>query len=310
MKNILSILTLAVLTLSINAQNTFLNPSFELWENNVPIDWSTLATPVVGNLSVISKSTDANSGNFSVKIGAKKLIIPISGISTAPGLITNGTLDVMGLALLDLENLDISQLSNLITNGTQLTEKPLKVSGFYKWNPASANDEQFLMATLVISENNGIREVIGLGNYSTALDFKNSAKSSFSAFECNIMYINPNATPTELVFLALTMSLDDAATSFGTLLLDDVLMTTEIGMQPITKEKEAELAIYPNPSTGDFKLNVKSKVELSVYNQLGQIVIPTMNYTPNTKLFINEKGIYYIKIKDSNGTKTKKLIIK
>ncbi|MFA6806087.1 MAG: T9SS type A sorting domain-containing protein [Bacteroidales bacterium] len=310
MKKILSILVLSLFALSINAQNAFLNAGFELWTGSVPTNWNTLSIPVIGSLSNISKSTDVHSGSFAVKISAKNLIVPISGVSTAPGLLTNGTLDVMGLAQLDLDNIDITQISTLITDGTTLTEKPLRVSGYYSWNPVSETNEQFLITTLVISDDSGTREVIGISNFTTSTDILGTLKATYSPFESEIVYLNPNATPTELIFLAITMNSDSTATSFGYLLLDDVVMATQIGIEEITKDTKNPITIYPNPTNGEFRLNVKSKVEVSVYNQLGQVVIPEMNYTPNSKISIKDKGIYFVRIKDTKGTKTQKLIVK
>ncbi|MDD2191349.1 MAG: T9SS type A sorting domain-containing protein [Bacteroidales bacterium] len=310
MKKILSVLAISLLAISMNAQNAFLNAGFETWTGGLPTNWNTLTIPIAGNLSNISKSTDANSGSFAVKIAAKTLPVTISGMTTAPGLLTNGTLDVMGLAQMDFENIDFTQLSSLITNGTLLTERPTTVSGYYSWNPVNENYEQFIFATLVISNASGTREVVGIANYTNVPEFTGSMKATYASFESEITYLNPTATPTELVFLAITMNADLNATSFGYLLLDDVSMTTQIGLEKITNDTKTPLVIYPNPTSGEFRLNVKSNVEVSVYNQLGQVVIPPMNYSPNTKVSVKEKGIYFVRIKDAKGTKTQKLIVK
>lgn len=309
MKKILSFLVLSFFALSMNAQNAFINGGFETWSGSLPVGWKTLSALGV-NLSNVSKSTEANSGNYAVKIAGKKLMVPIAGMTSAPGLITNATLNVMGLAQLDMDNIDLTQLSNLLTDGTDLTEKPTKVSGYYSWNASAGNNEQFLIATLVISDLSGTREVIGMANFADIPEFNGSMKATYASFESEIMYLNPTAIPTELVFLALTMSTDSNATSFGYLLLDDVTMTTQIGLEKITNDKKTPLVIYPNPTSGEFRLNVKSNVEISVYNQLGQVVIPPMNYSPNAKVSVKEKGVYYVRIKDVNGTKTQKLIVK
>jgi hypothetical protein len=65
-----------------------------------------------------------------------------------------------------------------------------------------------------------------------------------------------------------------------------------------------------NPTSGEFKLNVNSDVEVSVYNQLGQVIIPAREYAPNKTLSVKEKGIYFVRIKDSKGFKTQKLVVK
>ena len=310
MKKILSFLVLSFFALSMNAQNAFVNGGFETWSGSLPTGWKTLS--ILGsNLSNISKSTESHSGSFAVKIASKKLPIPISGVSTAPGFLTNGDVDVMGLAQLDLANPGdiISQLPNLITNGTPLTEKPTTISGYYSWNPNNAVNEQFLLISLVVSNSSGTREVIGTGIFTNS-EILGTTKATYTQFESEIIYMNPTATPTEFIFLALTMNSDSNATSFGNLLLDDVVMTTTIGLEKITGDTKTPLVIYPNPTTGEFRLNVKSKVEVSVYNQLGQVVVAPMDYTPNSKVSVKDKGIYYVRIKDANSTKTQKLIVK
>ena len=288
MKKILSVLAISLLAISMNAQNAFLNAGFETWTGGLPTNWNTLTIPPAGNLSNISKSTNTNSGSFAVKIAAKTLPVTISGMTTAPGLLTNGTLDVMGLAQMDYENIDFTQLSSLVNE----------------------NYEQFIFATLVISNASGTREVVGIANYTNVPEFTGSMKATYASFESEITYLNPTATPTELVFLAITMNADLNATSFGYLLLDDVSIATQIGLEKITNDTKTPLVIYPNPTSGEFRLNVKSNVEVSVYNQLGQVVIPPMNYSPNTKVSVKEKGIYFVRIKDAKGTKTQKLIVK
>ncbi|MFA7082470.1 MAG: T9SS type A sorting domain-containing protein [Bacteroidales bacterium] len=312
MKKILSFLVLSFFALSMNAQNAFVNGGFETWSsgsNTLPTDWKTLSL-LGSNLSNISKSTDSHSGSLAVKIAGKKLMIQIPGISAAPGFLTNGDVDVMGLAQLDFSSPDImNQLPNIITNGTPLNRKPTTISGYYNWNPINGMSEQFLLISLVVSNTSGTREVIGTGIF-TQTDILGTTKETYTEFNSEIIYMNPNATPTEFIFLALTMNLDSTSTTFGSLLLDDLSMTTVIGLEKINNDTKTPLVIYPNPTTGEFRLNVKSKVEVSVYNQLGQVVVSPMDYTPNTKVYVKEKGIYFVRIKDANSTKTQKLIVK
>ena len=79
----------------------------------------------------------------------------------------------------------------------------------------------------------------------------------------------------------------------------------------------SDFFIYPNPSNGQFNLNVKNineDVNLIITNTLGQNVFNKTisaenlaNETVNTNL---STGVYYVSVKSASGTFTKKLTIK
>ncbi len=311
MKKILLFLVISFFALSINAQNVFQNPGFENWTGTTPNNWNTLGVSGI-NLSDISRSTESHSGNYAVSIGATSF----SGMKI-PGFLTNSTIDMASLMTLftngiDLSNFsdpsDFSQFLNFFTNGIQLTQVPTSVNGYYNWSPIDNANEIFILYSIVISNVSGQREVVGGSVY--PLTIPASSKATYNSFESPITYIDGGNTPTELIFFALTTSLDTNATTFGKLLLDDLSITTEAGLNEVSNNKTNSFVIYPNPSRGEFRLNVKSQVEVSVYNQLGQVVVPSMIYTPNKTIKIGEKGVYFVRVKDNNGYKTQKLIIK
>ncbi|MFA6200063.1 MAG: T9SS type A sorting domain-containing protein [Bacteroidales bacterium] len=313
MKKILLFLVISFFALSINAQNVFQNPGFENWTGTTPNNWNTLGVLGV-NLSNITSSSESHSGNYAVSIGAKQLsstIATMLGISqlAVPGLLTNATIDMTSLLSLftsDSMNLSNEQVMSIFTNGTILTERPTSVNGYFSWNPIDNINEIPSIMSFVVSEESGTREIVGVGIYSPSIPI--DSKATYTSFECPIIYSNQN-TPTELIFIALTTSLDTAATTFGNLLLDDLSITTEAGLNEVPNNSNNSY-IYPNPSRGEFRLNVKSQVEVSVYNQLGQVVVPSMIYNPNKTIKIGEKGVYFVRVKDNNSYKTQKLIIK
>ena len=89
-----------------------------------------------------------------------------------------------------------------------------------------------------------------------------------------------------------------------------------IGINEITLNQN--VYIYPNPSSGDFIINVEnagvSVADVSVYNALGEAIIQKRIIVPSggeMKVDLNNKpdGIYMIKMKTSAGTVTKKVIL-
>jgi len=94
------------------------------------------------------------------------------------------------------------------------------------------------------------------------------------------------------------------------------------GTQSTTVEELAtkvNFNIYPNPSQGEVTINLKNLLgndQLQVINVLGEVVYSeVLNKTSNQTIKIepsvfNSKGIYFIKVSNSETSITKKLIIK
>ena len=69
-------------------------------------------------------------------------------------------------------------------------------------------------------------------------------------------------------------------------------------------------AIYPNPTTTDFTIEVNSPMNLIIYNSLGQIIY-SEKIINNTKINKSEigSGIFIVEISDNNSVEKHKLII-
>ena len=97
MKKLFLVLAVSLMCFTTKAQQ-FTNPSFENWAANMPQGWSTLG--FMGfNLCTMEQSTDANTGNYSVKIAPKVLDATIAAIMQMdsmafPGFLTNGNFNI------------------------------------------------------------------------------------------------------------------------------------------------------------------------------------------------------------------------
>jgi hypothetical protein len=92
--------------------------------------------------------------------------------------------------------------------------------------------------------------------------------------------------------------------------------TTEIQLNFAPTWEEFGFKIYPNPGNGIFtadinKLNIAGEIILVVYNQFGEEVFSTIvqNELIQLNLSFLSKGMYFIKISDSEHSKCKKLVI-
>jgi hypothetical protein len=72
-------------------------------------------------------------------------------------------------------------------------------------------------------------------------------------------------------------------------------------------EQENKITIYPNPNQGAFSIhsNFNTPCDLEIYNSLGQIVLQTTINNATHQVVLNDKnkGIYFVKIKETNASK-------
>lgn len=113
-----------------------------------------------------------------------------------------------------------------------------------------------------------------------------------------------------------SMSFWDANTGWATLDFGTILYyKNNLGTTDLVNKKG--ISIYPNPNDGTFYLNIKNpkaKLQIEIYNVVGQKVFETTNYDQkvnNQITFGKQKvGIYFIKVNDGENTFNDKMIIK
>lgn len=83
----------------------------------------------------------------------------------------------------------------------------------------------------------------------------------------------------------------------------------------LTQDKPSlNFTLFPNPITSEFFIsidNISGKINLTIYNILGEIVLSENNYISNSSIDVQnvKSGIYFVSIKDENGnTSVKKLV--
>lgn len=69
-------------------------------------------------------------------------------------------------------------------------------------------------------------------------------------------------------------------------------------------------AIYPNPSNGDFTLDLAEPSDVDIYNSLGQHYMSLVKVEGRQNLHIDQTGMYIVRISTANGCETKKIIVK
>ena len=296
MKKLFLVLAVSLMCFTAKAQQ-FTNPSFETWAANTPQGWSTLG--FMGfNLCTMEQSTDANTGNYSVKIAPKFLDPTIAAIMQMdsmafPGFLTNGNFNIevfmqflpnAGSELTEEEYMYL--LTNIITGGLQIEEdnQPTSISGYYKFNYQPETEttyDYFEMMALLFGEVEGERTIVGMGAFYSDDVFAKTGE--FQQFEMPLYYL----------------------TEYPALYLDDIMINYSSSLEDV--ENTVATTIFPNPTSGKIRINCENNSYIQIVNPLGQVVKEINNYIPNSIIEIEQSGIYFVRI---NGEKTTKVIVK
>ena len=315
MKKIILIFILCALFSNINAQNTgtqFANSGFEQWTSFTaqPQNWNSLG--YMGyNLCEIAKSTEHVEGSYSLQLKPKQLSQMIASLlnvpqMTIPGFITNGQIDLMSLlsiasSLSDYENLEMNDymsilqnLKNVLSNGLRINDLPENIEGYYKFSPVNS-DDIFVIAAYTLGQVGDSNTVTGGGVF-----YANQQTEGFENFSISMNYLNSENVE-ELFLVAFVMNMNTEATEFGSVKLDNI----NINYSPIsscsTITTDDNIFAYPIPITNHyFNINIKTNENIQIFDLMGRKVKEITNYYPNTPIYIENKGIYIVKIADKN----------
>lgn len=312
MKKLFLVLAVSLMCFTTKAQQ-FTNPSFENWAANMPQGWSTLG--FMGfNLCTMEQSTDANTGDYSVKIAPKQLDASIAAMMQMepiafPGFLTNGNFNIevlmqfMQNAGSEITEEDyMNLLTNLITGGLQIEEdnQPTSVSGYYKFNWYNYDYDYFEIMAVLFGTVEGQRTVVGMG---LADGYPGAKTEGFQSFEMPIHYLSEQPA-NEIVLITIVAGDEFQTTNFPELYLDDMMINYSSSLEDV--ETEVATAIYPNPTNGKVRINCENNSHIQIVNPLGQVVKEINNYTSNSLIEIEQKGIYFVRV---NGEKATKLVV-
>ncbi len=99
--------------------------------------------------------------------------------------------------------------------------------------------------------------------------------------------------------------------------IDNVAVSQTVGIGS-SDNQQAEVRIYPNPTSGSFTVVVPNKSNYSsliVSNQIGQVMLDKQVDNSNNRIAINENsnwnsGVYFVKLSGDSGAVVEKIIIK
>jgi len=279
-------LTFLLLTVLFSSAQILPNPSFDLWEQfngyEEPQSWHTPNpyTALTG-VSVVTKSTDAYSGDYSAMLETKDLL---GGAFQAPGLLTLADFTV-----------DIVSGTYAFPGGIALADKVDKMTGMYKYAGANGDSASVIMVSFRHPEGQEI-DTVGIG-----YGFMHDA-SEWSPFTVNMIALS-NEQPDS--FNVIIMSSGSFDVNVGSQLwVDDVSLETVTGIFNLFEETSS-VNVYPNPASDFVKFEMENNVdnlELSVFDNAGrQIKQLTFNgKSAEINLSNFPAGVYSYRITNSD----------
>ena len=67
--------------------------------------------------------------------------------------------------------------------------------------------------------------------------------------------------------------------------------------------------IYPNPSNGDFTIELRQTSQVNVFNAMGQLIFGLNEANGLQHLHLNEAGVYFVRISNGYGVEVKKVVV-
>ena len=153
-------------------------------------------------------------------------------------------------------------------------------------------------------------------SFKTTFDGTHELTWNLTKFEKNkwVEIFHTFSTTNELENSTLKIDvIDDDVTGFGTgtFYIDDIQIYNQSSLS--LEELENRVVLYPNPAKDNLTIkNISNKAEVVVYNVLGAKFNPIKRDLGNDSYSLDLKrlpsGVYFIRIKESDKTITKKII--
>lgn len=317
-KNLLILSVFALVFTSGITYAQLINPGFETWTNDlaVPtamnpnsgnattgwIDYNFFNYSLVGSSPVsVFRCDTAHSGNYSARIETVIYTPTSYNIYKAWGIpfIGHNYLDTLGI----LFDGNLNETTQTYMPGIPCTQKLSSFSFYYKYAPKAGDTAE--CRVLLVKQ----RNAVGGGLVKIT-----SATSAWTQATIPFLYVD-TVQPDTLYILFSSSSLDRHPKPGSIFWIDDASVTILSSVNDI--QILNEMNIFPNPTSGIFKLQLNSgqtainNHQLSIFNMLGEKIYSSQINSDKTEIDLSKapQGIYLVQIKTDKGVATKKLIL-
>lgn len=336
--------SLLVFSSAIVAQNVnpIQNSDFEDWNTEsflfqqveVPEGWSgltididTMGLQFTYPISIISKTTDAQNGDYAALLETKPFdtlvmmamnAMGVADINMMPTIMSIGGINILSVAT-DmfgiLSNPDYetalmqmmltADLSDYFMGGAALNGlKPSALEGYYKYiSGQGADDEAMIMMIGSVYDNNSQRRMIaGVGAMVL------SEVDEYTNFQVPYYPLLP--LPADTIEVVMFSSQLYSMQLGSKLYIDNLSLVGQNGI--VMPLMSSEVSCYPNPTNGAVVLSLSSNVpaEVSFFNVLGQKVLTKKSCVDGERFSLPEAGVYMMEVIQGGVRTTKSVVVK
>ncbi len=271
------------------------NGGFEQWDtlDNYldPKGWFTLnALTDVGYDATTELTTEANSGNFAVKLSSKEG--PFSDLS---GVLCSGPI------LTPTLQPDFSKTK------MAFIKRPSALRLYYK--SSFAKPDTSIMAYVLTKWNSTtqVADTVGVASFEVS-----ESNGSYKLAVIDFKYYS-SATPDSAFFIASSSKDGFNPTTGSVLYLDDLaLLYYNTGTEE-KAAKEIGLSVWPNPSKTELNIHANERLRsIRVYTLQGKLMHETTCSTSEYQLNLSEipEGLYIVNIETESTTKQVRVLVK
>lgn len=223
-----------------------------------------------------------------------------------------------GLSALQLKNVatSLNQTTMIMSNSANgagfdnkipVNARYTRLEGYYKYTTA----EPDTFTIMVLMMNAG--DFIAVANYEQPTN-----TSTYTKFSIPIIYSAPSAIVPDSAIIMISAGSTNTFREGSTLLVDDVAFALTNGVNDYKDELRADVSVYPNPASEFINVSVKGaahgNVTVELVNVIGQTLqkeeVKPVNQQVDLSLKLNDapKGILFVKVSDSSGSKGYRVI--
>jgi hypothetical protein len=289
-KYLLFFLLLLYFANSTSSQNTIPNADFETWiDDNHTQSWYGLYLDlIISQIYTLSKSTDAQNGNFSAQVETKDAtLMALPGIASLAEM----NLDILGGGL------------TFSSAGAPINVRPTKVSGYFKY--LQVNSDTAMIAVVLTKWNSvsNTRDTLGLFG-----SLMNTAYTNYTPFTINI---SVSQTPDSMNILL--VSSGGNSPQIGSILIVDNLSMEFLPNTDIQPIVPLGASAFPNPANDYIMFSVPDEGQsfLRMYDVTGKLVYENMFSEKSFSVDVSKfsSGIYQVIIQNNRNTYTHKTYI-
>ena len=282
-----------VIAMSLTSFAQVINLGFENWtpggnpQFDEPDGWATFNSalyPIGVTNYTASKGTPAQNGSYALRLETKVIGAPVNDTLTAFAVC--GSMSIIPFPF------------DIKIKGKALNQRPMSVSGFYKYSTPGVTDSA-AMGVFVTKWNGTSTDTLGIGSG------KGGPTANYSPFTFNMFY-DPQfngVTPDSILILILS-SANDVYRTVGSVLYIDNLTLNGVDfstVQLLSSNPTESYSVYPNPANEVFTISA-AKIGMNrdfiLYDAIGREVMNLKIEEMSTSIPITKlpEGLYHYKI--------------